>query len=157
MIDRMNTKALARRSLDRRLAPLRSSDAVARPPRGWVRAIRDALGMTTRQLAKRIGVVQSTVAALEKGEMEDTVTLATMRKAAEAMDCAFVYALIPSKPLEEVLRGRARKIADEQLARMDHTMSLEGQALASEDLAAERERLVDELLRGDLRQLWGSP
>lgn len=154
MGNRMDPKALARKHLDRRLASLRSGDALTRPPRGWVRAIRDALGMTTRQLAKRMHISQSTVTGLEKGEMHDSVSLRTLRNAAEALNCTLVYALLPNVSLEETVRDRARQMAEGQLARTNHTMSLENQALTARDLATERDRLADELMRGDSTRLW---
>jgi len=146
--------ALARRNLDKRLAPLRRSAAFMRPPRGWVRAIRDALGMTAGQLADRLGVSQPRVTALERNEIEDRLTLGKLRQAAEALDCTLVYALVPNRPLGAMVEERARALADRQLARIHHTMRLEDQALTAEDLAAERERLVAEYLRGNPRRLW---
>lgn len=153
----MDRKALARSSLDRRLAALRASEALARPPRGWVRAIRDALGMTTRQMAERLGVSQPRIVALEKDELQDSITLGRLRKAAEALDCTLAYVLVPNRPLEEMLRIKAGQVADRQVARTHHTMALEDQALSKEALAAERERLIDELLRSDPKRLWDTP
>lgn len=152
----MPSDALARKHLDRRLQGL-PGDAFTRPPRGWVRAIRDALNMTTRQLAARMGLSQSTITALEKGEVNETVSLATLKQAAEALDCRLVYALVPNASLEETVRRRARLVADMQLARGNHTMRLENQALLAEDLASERERLVDTLVRDGSRRLWDEP
>lgn len=152
----MEPNALARKHLDARLAPLRSL-SVAVPPRGWVRAIRDALGMTSRQLAKRLGLAQSTVMALEKGEARGSVNLASLRHAAEALDCTLVYALVPNKPLDEILRRRAQEIADAALARTHHTMQLENQGLEEGDLRAERERLIGEMMRQSPRRLWDDP
>lgn len=152
----MDPKALARKHLERRLAPLRAAD-LARPPRGWIRALRDALGMTATQLAARIGVSQPRIAGLEKAEVSGNVTLATLREAAEGLDCTLVYAFVPNAPLDEMLRERARAAADLQLARTHHTMMLENQALEPADLRAERERLVEDMLRGDLRRLWDRP
>jgi predicted DNA-binding mobile mystery protein A len=149
----MDPNALARKHLDARLAPLRSL-SVAAPPRGWVRAIRDALGMTSRQFARRLGLAQSTIMALEKGEAQGSVSLATLRHAAEALDCTLVYALVPNKPLDEILRRRAREVADATLARTHHTMQLEDQGLEEGDLKAERERLVGEMMRESPRRLW---
>lgn|ERR1019366_2180738 len=157
MAYRRDSRALARKNLERRLAPLRKTNDLVRPPRGWIKAIREALGMTTAQLAERIHLSQPRVSQLEKAEIEDSVTLKSLRQAAEGLDCTLVYALVPNRPLDEMLRQRAQKIADEQLARTHHTMKLENQALGSRELKAERERLIDELLRGDPRRLWDVP
>mgnify|MGYP006177738885 FL=1 len=58
---------LARKNLDRRLSPLRV-DRIMMPSRGWTKAIREALSMTTRQLAERMGVAPSRVTTIEKAE-----------------------------------------------------------------------------------------
>lgn len=152
MIDQA-TGALARKNLDKALLQYKAA-APMRPPKGWVRAIRDALGMTSRQLAARMGLSQSTVTAMEQGEAADTVTLRTLREAAAALDCQLVYALVPRTTLDEMVRQRADALADEQLARMHHTMSLENQALRGSDLADVRERMVRSLLEGRASRLW---
>jgi predicted DNA-binding mobile mystery protein A len=154
MIDQSTSWALARKHLDSALVPFRRAAAQPRPPKGWVRAIRDALGMTSRQLAARMGLAQSTVTALEHGEAAETITLKTLRQAAEALDCQLIYALVPRTTLEERVRSRARELAEEQLARVDHTMRLENQALRQEDLADERNRLVQSFLGGRASRLW---
>lgn len=148
---------LARRQLERRLAPLRKAHELTRPPRGWVRAIREALGMTATQLGCRTGVSQSRITRIEKDEVEDAVTLATLRRVAEGLDCTLVYALVPNEPLDAVLRARALAAADAQLKRTHHYMRLENQELDKSDLERERERLAVDILAGDPRRLWDEP
>ncbi|MDB5712512.1 MAG: mobile mystery protein [Sphingomonas bacterium] len=144
---------LARKSLDKRLAPLREMQMIA-PPRGWARAIREALGMTTRQLAARMGVSPSRVPAIEKAETIGAVTLKTLRETAEAMGCTLVYAFVPAKPLDVILEDQAKGRAQEELSRLDHTMRLENQALTKSDLEDQRRRMIDDWLSGTRRGLW---
>lgn len=148
------TSATARRHLDRRLSALRDGLTHVNPPRGWIRAIRDALGMTALDLGKRMGVSQAAVAQFEKAEKDGTITLKSLRSAAEALDCTLVYALVPRQSLEEIMRARAAILADQQLVRAHRTMSLENQALLPGDLRAERARLIEEILRDDPNRLW---
>lgn len=150
----MDTKALARKHLERRLAPIRNQQNLIRPPRGWIRAIREALGMTTRQFAQRIGKVQSAVVEMEKSEARDSISLSTLRQAAEALDCTLVYVLVPNRPIDDMRRARAADVASQQLARASHTMALENQSLDRAAQETERERLIDELLRGSPARLW---
>ncbi|BDW83701.1 transcriptional regulator [Erythrobacter sp. Dej080120_24] len=150
----MDAKALARKHLETRLAPLRNRPELARPPRGWIRAIRDAYGMTTRQLAKRLGKSQSVIVEMEKGEARDSLTLGSLRQAAEALDCTLVYALVPNAPIEELRRIRARQIAAQRIERASHSMALENQSLGSEAQVQEQERLTEDLLRGSPARLW---
>jgi predicted DNA-binding mobile mystery protein A len=150
----LDTRSLARKHLDRRLESLRNAEGLTRPPRGWIKAIREAIGMTTAQLAERTGVSQSRIPRIEQGEVNGSLTLKTLRAIAEGMDCTLVYALVPNKPLEDMVRERASQVADRQLARTNQTMKLENQALGMDDLKDERARLVVELLGGDARRLW---
>ena len=145
---------LARKHLDRRLNHFEPPGEFVRPPRGWVRAIREAIGMTGEQLARRVGVSQSRIMAIEKAEAGGSITLSTLAKVAEALDCTLVYAIVPNTSLDAIVNERARNVAGEQLARIDHTMRLEDQGVDAEDLLLERNRLAAELVRGNLRRLW---
>jgi predicted DNA-binding mobile mystery protein A len=148
-----NQAALARKQLERRLAPLREMTLLA-PPRGWIKAIRDSLGMTVRQLAARMGVAPSRIPVIEEAEATGSTTLKTLRQVAAAMNCVFVYAFVPIEPLDDILRERAMQKARKDVSRLDHTMRLENQALLKSDLDAERQRTIDRILTGSLRGLW---
>ncbi|AMJ61116.1 mobile mystery protein A [Bosea sp. PAMC 26642] len=150
---KLNQATLARKQLERRVAPLRDLNVVA-PPRGWMRAIREALGISTRQLAARMKAAPSRVPAIEKAEVSGATTIRTLREAAAAMNCTFVYAFVPTKPLDEILRDRAAHKAGRDIARLDHTMRLENQALLKSDLDDERRRMIDVILSGSSRSLW---
>lgn len=152
----MNNTTLARKNLDKRLTSWRS-DQPAVPSRGWTRAIREALGMTTRQLAARMGAVPSRITAIEKAELTGSITVKSLREVAEAMNCTFVYAFVPTKPLDDILVNQAEKKIEQELSRLNHTMSLENQALTASDLKDERKRLLSETLAGSLRGLWDTP
>lgn len=147
-------RALARKQLDKRLNPLRHSDSLTKPPRGWVRAIRQALGMTTAQLAKRIGVSQPRAVEIEQAEKNGTITLNSLERAARAMHCKFVYAFVPQKPLQELVEGRAHVIAKERLAITSHHMALEAQPVSSEDEKAQFEQLVQQIVEKAGSDIW---
>ncbi|PLP56301.1 transcriptional regulator [Mesorhizobium loti] len=151
--NRRNLNVVARWALDIQLKPLRKMEPLVRPERGWIRAIRESIGMTTGQFAKRLGVSQPRIAALERAEANEVVTLKTLRQAADALDCELVYALVPRTPLEDMVQERARRIAEQQLARTDHTMRLENQAVSKSRQERARDNLMEELLRND-RRLW---
>lgn len=152
---RAEDRISARKNIDKRLAPLiNDGTPLARPPRGWIRAIREALGMTTAQLAKRLGISQPSVVGLEKAEASKAVTLATLERAARALDCTLVYALVPRQPLEQIVQGRARERARERLLTISHSMTLENQGVRDEDEREQLERLVKKLLEGPGSALW---
>ena len=144
--------------LDRRFDELKPfAEVAARPSRGWIRALREALGMTTGQMAKRLGVKQPRVIELERGEASGNITVQSLERAAEALGCRLVYVLIPEKPLTDTIRQRASLLADRQLASVDQTMRLEAQGVINKDRQREaRQRLVDDLLQRPAR-LWDQP
>lgn len=140
--------------LDKRLSSLRAIAQTPRPSRGWVHAIRQALGMTTGQLARRMGVSQPRIVKLESAEAEGSITLESLERAAEALGCRVFYVLMPEKPLGETLRLRADEIATQRSASVDQTMRLEAQAVTdAKARAAIKKRLAEDLLRHPAR-LW---
>jgi predicted DNA-binding mobile mystery protein A len=142
------------RHLDKRFSALRPLLKSPRPPKGWLRAVRDALGMTTAQFARRLGVSQPRIVELEQSEVSGGVTLNTLQRAAEALGCRFVYALVPEQPLEDTVCARAELIAARQSGAVEHTMRLEGQAVTSKKVSKElHQRRIEELMRRPAR-LW---
>ena len=142
--------------LDESLLGFSAAAATQRPAKGWGRAVREALGMSAEQLARRVGVSRSTIATLERSEARGTITLAGLEKLARGLGCRVVYALVPEDggALEDVRRRRALELAKMQLARVSHTMRLEAQGLSPERERRQIERLADELLGGSPRKLW---
>lgn len=151
---RPEDRATARRQLDKRLSLLQSADTFARPPRGWLKAIREALGMTTTQLAQRLGVAQSRVVAIEQGETKGTITLNSLEKAAQALNCRLVYALVPRHSLEETIENRALQVAKKRLKSASHTMALEAQGVDEADESEQLKRLVKQLIEKGGSKLW---
>jgi len=144
----------ASEQLDKRLSKLRPLADAARPERGWIRAIREALGMTTGQLATRMNVRQPRIVELEKAESKGRVTMQSLERAADALGCRVVYALVPLKPLTTALEDRALQVAERQLSSVEQTMRLEGQGVDDDEQRKRtHKRLADELLRRPAR-LW---
>src|SRR5438270_11690205 len=115
-----------RAQLDAKFGQLRRFVELAAAPRsGWVRAIRESIGMTAQQLAARLAITKQTVAELELNEREKKITLGSLEAAARALNCRLVYALVPTDSLEERVDKRARAMATRMLARVDQSMRLE--------------------------------
>jgi predicted DNA-binding mobile mystery protein A len=144
----------ASKSLDLKLESVRGIGQVYRPHKGWIKAVREAFGMTTKQLGARLGVSQPRVVALEKAEMEETVTLASLRKAAGALECSLVYVFVPRESFQATLEDRARAVAMQLTAQVDRTMALEDQQLDAERRARVVEALTQRLLQEKARFLW---
>lgn len=135
--------AQSRVHLDERLKELGPVSRYTPPVKGWIKAVREALGMTAEQLGRRLGVKQPSVIQMEQSEAKGSIELATLRRVAEALDCTLVYAFVPKQSLEEAVRARARKFIRRRLAPVEHSMLLEDQKVQGKP---EEER-IDEVLR----------
>lgn len=142
----------ARTALDKKITNLKPLNRFSVPPKGWIRAIRDALGMTAAQLASRMEVTQQAVTSLESSEASDSIRLETLRKAAAALDCQLVYALVPNKPLEDMVAERARAKALEAIGGVSHSMAMEDQRVLDDDLEERIQIVISETLRD--RDIW---
>ena len=138
-------KSLRIKQLERSLQPFITAPSSLRPQRGWLRAIREATGVSMRELAGRLRRAPSLVAKLEKSEAEYRITLGSLRDAADALGCQLVYALVPkSGSIQELSEERVRILAAENVRAVEHTMALEDQAVGGvqEKIEEETSRIL---------------
>ncbi len=147
-------RRIMREQLDKTFETLSKVRGVRPPVKGWLRSIREALGMSGKQLGERIGVSQPRVVQMEKDELTGALTLKTMRQVAEAMDCMFVYALVPRTSLEETMRDQAKKVAEQRLSRTSHTMLLEDQLVSNDERKKMLDAKVEDLIRELPKDFW---
>ena len=140
------SEATARRALDRRLNAAKGADLTV-PRGGWVRALRNALGMPARSMAARLGVSTPAIYEMERSEKAGTIKLDTLRRAADALDCDVVYALVPRRSLDTTLRAAATERARRDLAAVNQTMRLEDQELSADERESRFADYVAELIR----------
>ena len=115
------------------------------PRNGWIASIRQALGMSKTQLAKRLGIAGPSLNELESNEFKETITLASLRKVADALGCDLQYVLVPRKPLERQIAEQALKKASSRLGRVNQSQALEASALEADSLSRAIEDLAKEL------------
>lgn len=147
-------KAAARRQLDARLEALREIADFPAPHMGWVRAIRQAIGMSTTELAARMGTGQSRISVIEQGEVTGSIKIETLRRAAEALNCDVFYALVPRTTLVEAVRAQGRHKAATHLEHVGHHMRIEDQAVTANAASEELDDLATRMI--DRRGLWAS-
>ena len=128
------------KQLDRSLDPYKAAGIIPRPSKGWIRTIRQALGVSSGELARRLGTSRQLPLQLEKGEAEDRITLKSLRAAANALDCDLVYAIVPrAGSMEELIENRARVEAKKRVLGVERSMALENQAAGRIDETVEEE------------------
>jgi predicted DNA-binding mobile mystery protein A len=152
----MKAKELRLLQMDAVLQDAASHPLPPRPPAGWLRSIREALGMTSAVLGERLGMTASGARKLEQAEAADAITLSTLRRVAEALDCELQYALVPRRPLRQMRWQQALRLAEQWQQRSSRTMALEAQPIASPSAAADErlKALAEEILRTSGTRLW---
>lgn len=145
----MNTRLIEIRALDRKTTELQSDKNIIPAGKSWIGTIREAIGMTALQLAKRLGVTQPRISAMEKNEKN--MKISTMEKVAASIDCDFVYYFKPKKSFQNFVENQARKKAEEILKTVNLNMALEDQKIAEKEAI---EDMVTDFINNNTKQIW---
>lgn len=140
----MLNKLTIKNAQKRREVLLKALSAMQVRP-GWIKYTRSVLGITLKELAKRVGLALPTIAQAEQRESEGKVTIETLRKFADAMECEFVYAFVPRDDIVKLLHKKAIEKATRTILKADTHMSLEDQKV-TEELQLRIELLAEKLL-----------
>lgn len=137
---------LKRKQLDEKLSALRHGKVPEVPQEGWVKAIRTALGMPSGALAKRIGVTQSAVTQFEASEAAETITLSSLKKIAQGLECDLAYALVPKTSLADTMNEQALRRARSTVDSLTVSMELEDQGISEQEKRRRLEEITRDLL-----------
>ena len=130
-------------------------EALQRPKGGWIRFVRESLGMTGSQLGRRLGgITKESISQKERAELDGAITLRALEEAAEAMGCRLVYALVPEDTIDQIISRQADKYARAIVKKASVHMSLEDQALGRGKLDERIETLRNELIMTVPKDLW---
>lgn len=144
--------SLMREQLEQKLRPLRSKTLP--PVGGWIRAIRTSLGLTATQMAKKLHITLPSYTRLEEAEVSRKITLTSLRKISDALDCNLVLAFVPKKPLPTILAERAYHTAEKIVRRSSLHMALEDQGTKKKFQKKQIEKLAEEMIRKTDKKIW---
>ncbi len=147
-------KKIVREQLDAKLKPLKEFSSQMFPEDGWIKTIRQAVGLTISQLSKKAGMDPSRVSRLEKQEKEGKLTVSSLKKIANGLGMKFVYGFVPEKTLEDIVYTQAKKIVTQRLQQLEQTMGLEAQSLSDEERKKAREDMILKTLIDDPKDFW---
>ena len=145
----MDARVLQIRALDKKTSDLKSAKNIVPQSSGWIKTVREAIGMTVSQLAARLGVTQPRITKMEFNE--DNLKLSTMKKAAEAMNCEFVYYFKPRTTFQNLVDEQAQKKAAEVLKTVNVNMALENQEIAEDEVVKD---FASDLINTKIKQIW---
>ena len=149
-------KKTIRDQLEKKLTLLRELSISGMPQEGWIKTIREALGLSTAQLGKKAGLDQSRISRLENAEKDGSLKLSSLQKIAKGLNMKFVYGFVPEQSLEEVVRTQARKIALKRLKKLNATMRLERQELSPEEQQKALNDMIEKILVEQPKDFWDS-
>ena len=147
-------RRLIREQLDKKLTVIKKATLSTMPGNGWIKSIREALGMSTAELSKKVGIDQSRISRIENAEIKGDIKLSTLMRIAESLDMKFVYSFVPQESLENMVQEQARKIALKRMKRINNTMRLEDQELSDEQKKNALKDMVDKILIDEPKDFW---
>lgn len=146
---------LLRRQLDKEINKIRNHASSVRPRKGWIRTIREALGLTRAQMSKRLKVTPQAIEDLERSEAGNTITLKSLQQAATALDCRLFYILIPKENLEKTVDTQIHKKAKKIVQNVSHSMGLEMQATSATEIKNQTKKMEEDIKkRKNISLIW---
>ncbi len=127
-----SVQMLARRQMKQRIDSLANMNRPKRPKNGWIRAIRESLGMSGAQLGQRLGFSRNKISILERKEMDDSITLGELRQLARGLNAELVYMVVPNQAVDDMIQDRAVVVATGRVKATQKSMFLETQQISSQ-------------------------
>jgi len=151
----MKTHKIILGQIDRKIMLLGKTETLTIPPSGWVFAIRQALGMSLRQLGNRMSITPQSVKEMEEREKNGSISLNVLRQFGKSLDMKLVYGFIPKqKSLEKFVEDRAAELAEEIVTRTSVSMKLEDQEISTRLIRKAIKEKAYELKQEMPKYLW---
>lgn len=147
-------RKVIREQVDKKLVILKEFSSSGMPQQGWIKTIREALGLTTAQLGKKAELHQTRISRLENAEKDGDLKLSSLQKIAKALNMKFVYGFVPEHTLEAMVRAQARRIALKRLETLDNTMRLEKQSLSKDEQKTALDDMAEKILIDPPKDFW---
>ena len=127
----MATQSLQIQQLNSKMLTVAAIKKITPPPTGWIKAVRNALGMTLQQLGNKLSITKQSIQIIERREVEGSITLKTLRDVANGLDMELVYGFVPKDgSLDALIERKAKALATQIVMRSANTMNLENQGVS---------------------------
>jgi predicted DNA-binding mobile mystery protein A len=151
----MRKNKLQFQQLNEKMLQLAGMKHVIIPPIGWIKAIRNGIGMSMEQLGKKLSITKQGVMDIEKREKEGAITIKSMQEIAKAIDMQFVYGFVPDAgSLDQMIEMRALEMATKIVQRTSNTMKLEDQENSKERIEKAIKERAAEIINKTPKILW---
>ena len=151
----MRNNKLQFQQLNEKILQLAGMQHVIVPPIGWIKAIRNGIGMSMEQLGKKLSITKQGVMDIEKREKEGAITIKSMQEIAKAIDMQFIYGFVPDAgSLDQMIEMRALEMATKIVQRTSNTMKLEDQENSKERIEKAIKERAAEIINKTPKILW---
>ena len=151
----MKKQKLILEQVDRKIHQLRKIEELSIPSSGWVKAIRQSLGMSLRQLGLKMGITAQSVKEIEERELNETISIRVLKQFSHSLNMKFIYGFIPQdKSLEDMIERRAMEIATSIVSRTSMNMKLEDQENSAERIKKAINEKASEIKLEIPKYLW---
>jgi predicted DNA-binding mobile mystery protein A len=151
----MKTQKLILDQTDSKIKSFVTVKKVIIPSSGWVHAIRLSLGMSLKQLGRRMNITAQSVKEIEERERAGTISINGLRQFGKSLNLKFIYGFIPEKEsISEMIKQRALEIAKEIVLRTSVNMSLEDQKISEKRLRKAIKEKALEIQQEMPKYLW---
>ena len=151
----MNKQILILEQTDNKIFLLKKAGKMTIPQSGWVFIIRQALGMSMRQLGNKMGITAQSVREIEEREKKGTVSLKVLKQFGKSLNLKLIYGFIPENgKLEEIIEKRAYELATEIVKRTSVTMKIENQENNPKRIKKAIGEKANEIIREMPKYIW---
>ncbi|MCB0761104.1 MAG: mobile mystery protein A [Flavobacteriales bacterium] len=141
--------------LERKMKAFAGARDTSVPSIGWLRTVRTSLGMTLQQMGDKLNMTKQSAREIEMREMDYSITLKSLRDAANALEMELVYGLVPKDgSLDELIERKAKKLAAEIVLRTSNSMRLEDQGISEQRIKAAIEERTMRIKNELPKSLW---
>ena len=124
----MEKKSLQLQQLNSKMLSFTEVQKITPPSIGWIKAVRNAIGMSLLQLGNRLSITKQSVQDMERREKDGSITIKSLREVASALDMNLIYGFVPKDgSLDALIERKAKNLATQIVLRTNNSMKLEDQ------------------------------
>jgi transcriptional regulator with XRE-family HTH domain len=118
----------------------------------FIKDMRSVLGMSQRQMAKKLDLSAPTLNKIEKNI--ESSSFKTVNKVLSVIECELMVSVVEKKPISQFIKDRAYFKASDLLSRTYANMAMEKQSPSKKDYEKRLKEFVEELESNPNHSLW---
>ena len=151
----MEKKSLQLQQLNSKMLSFTEVQKITPPPIGWIKAVRNAIGMSLLQLGNRLSITKQSVQDMERREKDGSITIKSLREVASALDMNLIYGFVPKDgSLDALIERKAKNLATQIVLRTNNSMKLEDQENSKQRIEKAIQERTTAIINEMTKTLW---